>query len=332
MSEAPRVSVIVPTWNRAEALFRALARIKAQTFGDFECLVVDDGSDEAVLAQYAAGWGALDERFILCLRDKAERRGGNPARTRNRGIRMARGTILAFCDDDDLWVRDDNLEVAVAAITRWDADLFFADLEFSDRGRVVKTSWYETVQPVLRRHPLDSAGELFSLPPRELRKVMSRRHLHVDVMVVSKALMIEAGLFWEHAQFNEDLEVSLRLAAKARRVVYRATATAALDVSFHPSAIRRSTDQERALDDVMVCLRAETEIDDPTLRRVARSLRAWRLLDLADFAREAGERRRALELGLQALLLFPSLRALKTLAGAGLARRPTQLQLGSRKP
>ncbi|HTW28498.1 MAG TPA: glycosyltransferase family 2 protein [Acetobacteraceae bacterium] len=322
MSEAPRVSVIVPTCNRAEALFRALARIKAQSFGDFECLVVDDGSEAAVQAQYAAGWGALDERFVLCLRDKTERRGGNPARTRNRGIRRARGTYLAFCDDDDLWVRDDHLEVAVAAMTRCDADLFFADLQFSDEGQVVRASWYEAVQPVLRRHPLEPGGDLFTLPKPELCKMLSQRHLHVDVTVVSRALMLEVGMFWEHAQFNEDLEVSLRLAARARRVVHRATPTAALDVSFHPSAIRRFTDQERALDDVMACLRAETEIDDPALRRVARSLRAWRLLDLADFARAAGARRQMRELGLQALLLFPTLRAVKTLAGAGLARRP----------
>jgi glycosyltransferase involved in cell wall biosynthesis len=91
----PRVSVIIPTYNRRAMALEAAASVLAQTSRDFELIVVDDGSDDGS----AAALAALDGRLRL-LRHP-ERRGVSAAR--NTGMAAAQGEWLAFLDSDDLW-------------------------------------------------------------------------------------------------------------------------------------------------------------------------------------------------------------------------------------
>ena len=93
----PAVSIVLPTFNRARLLRRSIESVLAQTDGDFELIVVDDGSaddtDEVVR-------GSADPRVVY-LRLPQNR--GLPA-ARNAGIDIARGTCLAFQDSDDVWL------------------------------------------------------------------------------------------------------------------------------------------------------------------------------------------------------------------------------------
>jgi len=93
----PRVSVIIPTYNRARFVQEAIESVLNQTFRDFELIVVDDGSMDGT-PEILKKW----ERRIRCVRQ------GNSgvSRARNTGIRMARGKYIAFLDSDDLWVRE----------------------------------------------------------------------------------------------------------------------------------------------------------------------------------------------------------------------------------
>ena len=95
----PEVSVIIPTWNRAELLGTAVRSALAQTVPPIEVLVCDDGStDGSEEAIRALGDGRV--RWI------PGERGGRPAIPRNRGIRESRGEWLAFLDNDDEWLPD----------------------------------------------------------------------------------------------------------------------------------------------------------------------------------------------------------------------------------
>jgi GT2 family glycosyltransferase len=93
----PAVSVIVPTYQRRAMVTRAIASVLAQTYDDLEVIVVDDGSTdgtrEAVLR--------LGERVRY---EWQPNRGVSAAR--NRGLRIARGSIVAFLDSDDRWLPD----------------------------------------------------------------------------------------------------------------------------------------------------------------------------------------------------------------------------------
>jgi glycosyltransferase involved in cell wall biosynthesis len=100
----PRVSVIVPTCNRAQFLQEAVESVLDQTFRDFELIVVDDGSTDCT-PYLVKRW----EDQIRCIRQ--EKLG--VSRARNTGIRAARGRYLSFLDSDDLWSKA-KLETQVA--------------------------------------------------------------------------------------------------------------------------------------------------------------------------------------------------------------------------
>ena len=98
MSTVPLVSVIIPTYNRAAWVKEAAASVLAQSFRDYELLVVDDGSTDATLEALVSSG-----RQVKVLRS-ARQRGVSAAR--NLGAAAARGEWLAFLDSDDLWLPD----------------------------------------------------------------------------------------------------------------------------------------------------------------------------------------------------------------------------------
>ncbi len=89
------MSVIVPTFQRREYVQRAVASVLAQTYQDFELIVVDDGSTDGT----AEALADLDPRLRYVWQ---ENRGTGAAR--NTGLRLARGNIVAFLDSDDRWL------------------------------------------------------------------------------------------------------------------------------------------------------------------------------------------------------------------------------------
>jgi len=103
----PEVSVVIPAYNAANTLPETLASLVAQTFTDYEAIVVDDGSrDDTAACARACG----DSRVrVLSIAN------GGVAAARNRGIEAAGGQLIAFLDADDLW-RPEKLATQVEAL------------------------------------------------------------------------------------------------------------------------------------------------------------------------------------------------------------------------
>jgi glycosyltransferase involved in cell wall biosynthesis len=120
---AARVSVIIPVYNGAATIDRALKSVFAQTFTDFEIVVVDDGSTDrtrAIVEQYARDYG---DRVRL-----VEQPNSGQSAARNNGIRHSEGEFIAFLDADDDWLPR-KLELTVAAmLADPDAALVYSDM------------------------------------------------------------------------------------------------------------------------------------------------------------------------------------------------------------
>lgn len=119
MKKTPRISIVIPTYNRASDLERALKSLKAQTFINWEVLIVDnqsvDNTDEVVS-------GFSDPRMKLFKIDND----GVIAASRNLGIREASGEYIAFLDSDDWW-KPKKLEESVKYLETG-ADIVYHEL------------------------------------------------------------------------------------------------------------------------------------------------------------------------------------------------------------
>jgi glycosyltransferase involved in cell wall biosynthesis len=99
----PRVTVIIPTYNRRDLVREAIASVTAQSYTDCEVIVVDDGSDD--------GTAEVVQQFARIRYIYQPNHGVSAAR--NAGVALAQGELLAFLDSDDLW-QPRKLECQVA--------------------------------------------------------------------------------------------------------------------------------------------------------------------------------------------------------------------------
>jgi glycosyltransferase involved in cell wall biosynthesis len=191
-SPAPTVTVILPTYNRADLLPRALESVLAQTFRDFELLVVDDGSTDST-AELVKKYS--DSRIRLL--SQPSNMGVSAAR--NRGLREARGELVAFIDSDDEWLSR-KLEEQVS---------FFREAE-NDVGLVYCGSWTTGDPGGERRDVPRWEGEL-----GEILTLSNPIHATSGVMV-RRNVVKEVGFFDEEIPAIEDFDYWTRIARRYR--------------------------------------------------------------------------------------------------------------------
>jgi len=181
------VSVIIPTFNREVWVTEAVRSALAQTFRDFELLVVDDGSDDATLEALAPFSGQIK---VLQLENQ---RGVSAAR--NEGIVAARGTWLAFLDSDDLWLKD-KLARQVAFLQENPALLICQTDEIWIRNG-------KRVDPPISHRKM--GGNIFH---QSLKRCM----VSPSAVMLHRRLLDEVGTFDENLPAAEDYDLWLRVA------------------------------------------------------------------------------------------------------------------------
>lgn len=193
----PRVSVIVPTYNRAADLARCLESLRAQTFKDFEVLVCDDGSTDDSAAVCERFRELIDVSYHW-----AENFGG-PARPRNLGVQLARGTYVAFLDSDDWWAPR-KLDESVRRLEAG-ADFVYHDLYAVRRARQ-RVFWRRRRTRQLRA-------------PAFADLLLNGNAICNSSVVMRRDLLIEAGGFSEDRELIawEDYDAWLRVACRTER-------------------------------------------------------------------------------------------------------------------
>ena len=227
----PHVSIIVPTYNRASLLTRAIESVLAQTYEDFEVIVVDDGSTDNtadVISQFR------DDR--LAYHPLTEH--GGAANARNVGIEHTQGSLVAFQDSDDAWAPDKlerQIKVLAAAVNR--AAVCVCSVETNQFGRMGEVRWkkgemtgeeataqlasgagYATPSLLIKREALDRVGGFDTQLPRlqdyELTLRIARHYNFVmmDEILLCSSLTADS-LSTSSTGYADALEIVLDLHA-----------------------------------------------------------------------------------------------------------------------
>jgi glycosyltransferase involved in cell wall biosynthesis len=198
-TRAPVVSVVMPAYNVAPYISETLDSVFAQTFSDFEVVVVNDGStDTAELEQALLPYG---QRINYL---KQENKGAGAAR--NAGLRNARGEFVAFLDADDLWLPD-YLSEQIKFIKEGDYDFVYADaLLFGESPLAGRT--------FMQIAPSDGEVTFQSLISGQCNVITSG-------VVARTRLVLEAGMFDEGLRNSQDFELWVRLVRRGARASYQ---------------------------------------------------------------------------------------------------------------
>ena len=191
MSNNPRVSVIIPTYNREAYLAEAVESVLAQTYDHYEVIVADDGSTDGT-PERVAGFGE-SVRYLRLPHV------GWPSVVRNRALEIARGELVAFLDDDDRW-HPKKLQYQVPLFAGEPA-LGFA---YSDL-RLLTAAGLSA--PILAPWQKQS-GDIFDV-------LLGDCFIHTSTMIVRRSLLQITGRFNEALASAEDFDLWLRLAYAA---------------------------------------------------------------------------------------------------------------------
>ncbi|MCB9890096.1 MAG: glycosyltransferase family 2 protein [Planctomycetes bacterium] len=182
LAAPPSFSVVIPTYNRATLVGRAIDSALAQTIGATEIIVVDDGSTddtETILRSYGDRITVFRQANAGC------------SAARNHGVRASRGEWVAFLDSDDTWAPD-HLESMADAIRSTDgrADLYFSDSRF-DAAEGGSTLWSVSGFAIEGKTALEADGTGWVLAPRQPMKLQCsvfRRELYEAVGGLDESL------------------------------------------------------------------------------------------------------------------------------------------------
>ncbi|MFN6487966.1 MULTISPECIES: glycosyltransferase [unclassified Nostoc] len=189
----PTVSVIIPTYQRGHIVSQAINSVLAQTYKDYEIIVINDGSQDntpQVLAEFS------DRHHITAIHQANQ----GLSAARNAGIRSARGKYIAFLDDDDLW-EPQKLEKQISVLeANPRIGLIYSDsLFFSDQQGLFPGS-YNTA------YPTPNLLILWTL--------FRYNYIPVLTVVVRRDCLDKVGLFDETLRSCEDYDLWLRLIEK----------------------------------------------------------------------------------------------------------------------
>src|SRR6266571_502317 len=190
---SPGISIIMPAFNAERHIGESIQSVLDQTLGDWELIVVDDGSTDDT----ATVVGRFNDSRVHYVK----RENGGQAAARNTGIRNSNGALIAFLDADDLWLPE-KLARQVDVFQQTEADVVYCDgYVFFDNGDADRSDFFAVVPG--RKDGTAMLDLLYQY----------NRIATLSAMVRRKAVE-QVGLFDESRRFQncEDYELWLRLA------------------------------------------------------------------------------------------------------------------------
>lgn len=296
------VSVVVATRNRPELLRSTLLALKAQTHQALEVIVLDDGSSSATRAHYANLWLELDDRFRLVQHGQDGQRGQGPSASRNQAIQGTQGELVAFCDDDDLWIDDEHLSRAVAAFHACpDLDLYISNQRAVYPDGTVREDWLPLLSAQLSNMPaLADACHQVTIE----RLSQCGGFAHLNMLLLRRTLLQDVGGFWEGVNYEEDRDLFWRCVDRARVMAYCSRVTAqhhVPDRSKQNNVSMTVPPTDRWLMAAMVCRHIAMSVSSPYIVKLSLQHEGDLLRHLSEHSSQNGRRSTARLLAWQAL-------------------------------
>ncbi len=189
-------SVIIPTYNRASFITKAVDSILRQSFNDYEVVVVDDGSTDTTrqaLQQYGKRITIVDQA------------NSGVSAARNAGIAKANGKWITFLDSDDEWKENYLARQLEHIRSNPNVIAFITNAINIHPGGASQTHFKN---PILKRFD----GRTFVRIKRPFRAIMNHPHWYLQSMVVRRDILLRTGLFDTSLTMAEDLDLIARLA------------------------------------------------------------------------------------------------------------------------
>ena len=196
---APKVSIIIPAYNIAEFIAETLDSVFAQTFRDYEIIVINDGSPDT--KEFEQALKPYFDKIVYL----AHRNAG-AGEARNVGIENARGELVAFLDGDDVWLPE-YLASQIKFLEDNDFDFVYADALHFGGSAYDGTTFMETA-------PSDGEANFDSLLDLRCNVITSGT-------IVRKRNLVEAGLFEKERVRAHDFVLWLKMASCGARIGYQ---------------------------------------------------------------------------------------------------------------
>ena len=196
---APKVSVVIPAYNVAEHIAETLGSVLAQTFKNYEIILVNDGSPDTEKLE-----SELQPFYDEIIYAKQENRGASCAR--NSAISLSRGELIAFLDGDDVWLPE-HLESQVGFLEHANLEMVYCDAYLF--GDV-----FDDAKTFMENAPSNGVVSPISLLSAECNVITSGT-------ILKKEILEKTDLFDAKLPFMQDFDLWFRLAKSGAKISYQ---------------------------------------------------------------------------------------------------------------
>ncbi len=231
--DTPLITIIIPTYNRADFIGEAIESVCMQTYANWELIIVDDASTdltETLVKKYIA-----KDRRIHYLKNSANL---GISKTRNRGLREARGEYVAMLDSDDLWLDPEKLEKQITA--------------FGENPKLgIIGTWITFIYKTPNETKKQNAS--FAIHDAEIRRsFLYKNHIAQSSVLFLKKAALVAGGYDENLATMEDHDLWLNIGTRYEVETLPIYATG---YRIHENSVTKSRSKQVALDELSVISR-----------------------------------------------------------------------------
>lgn len=213
-------SVIIPTRNRPQLFKLALDSVLAQSFDNFEVIVVNDGSTE----EYWNDYEDLKEQTgdKVSFHELVHRPNGHgQSYSMNYGVSKSRGKYICFLDDDDYWIDTEHLIRAYNSIIKSNkpVDVYYTNqvAYYSDGTKKIESVWIEDLKEFVENRKYDDSGSYLVDVPFLLK---SGGFAHLNCSIIRKELYQSIGGMDENIRYECDRDFYIRTIDASDTIFY----------------------------------------------------------------------------------------------------------------